>query len=153
MNRRAMFAAPLLLLAPTKVLAMTANPEIAAVIDRYAKAWAVGDTAAIVACYGDGFTLHYAGKNALSGDHVGKAKALGVLAEFSKRTGRRLVRIVDAMAGSERGVVIAREALGRDAQRLEVERTLVYTVAGGLFAECWVYDTDQALIDQLVGAA
>lgn len=153
MIRRAMLAAPLLLFAPTKAMAMTQNAEIAAVIDRYAKAWAAGDTAAIVACYGDGFTLHYAGKNALSGDHVGKAKALGVLAEFSKRTGRRLVRIVDALAGAERGVVIAREALGKEGARVEVERTLVYRVANSAFAECWVYDADQDLIDRLVGSA
>jgi len=120
-------------------------------VERYAKAWTAGDVAAIVACYGDDFTLHYGGANALSGDHIGKMVALQVLAEFSRRTNRRLVRVVDVMAGEERGVVIAVEALGDPP--VEVERTLVYTVRDGLFAECWVYDTDQGLIDRLVGAA
>lgn len=130
---------------------MTANSEILACVQRYAKAWAAGDLAEIFACYGDGFTLHYAGRNALSGDHVGKAAALATLADFSRRTERQLVAVVDVMAGAERGVVIAREALGRGAERVEVERTLVYRVQGGRFSECWVHDTDPALIDRLVG--
>ena len=153
MNRRALIAAPVLLLSPVSAMAMTPDPEIKAAVERYAQAWGKGDVAAIVACYGDDFTLHYAGHNALSGDHVGKPAALAALAEFSRRTERRLVRIVDAMGGAERGVVIAREALGKGAGRVEVERTLVYTVRGGLFAGCWVYDTDQGLIDRLVGPA
>ncbi len=129
------------------------SDEIQASVDRYVRAWAAGDMAAIFACYGDDFTLHYAGFNALSGDHVGKAAALATLADFSRRTGRELVRIVDVLSGRERGVVIAREALGPDDARVEVERTLVYRVAGGVFTECRVYDQDQALIDRLVGAA
>ena len=154
MNRRAVLAAPILVLSSAKARAMTQDAAIRTVVERYTAAWIAGDTAAIVACYGDGFTLHYGGKNALSGDHVGKARALGVLADFSRRTGRRLVRIVDVMAGAERGVVIAREALGKaPAEAVEVERVLVYTVRDGLFAECWVHDTDQALIDRLVGPA
>jgi len=130
---------------------MSQNAEIHDAVTRYAQAWAAGDTAAIVACYGDGFTLHYGGSNALSGDHVGKLAALGTLAEFSRRTNRSLVRIVDVLAGDARGVVIAREALGPADARVEVERTLVYRVEKGLFAECWVYDQDQPLIDRLVG--
>jgi hypothetical protein len=131
---------------------MTQTPEIRETVERYARAWAAGDMAAIVACYGEGFTLHYGGANALSGTHAGKARALATLAEFSKRTGRKLVRIIDLMAGDERGVVIAREALGPEGARVEVERVLVYRVEAGLFAECWVHDQDQALIDRLVGA-
>jgi len=150
-NRRALVAT--LAFAPTGAAAMTQKTEIKDAVERYAKAWAAGDTAAIVACYGDGFTLHYGGANALSGDHVGKVAALTTLADFSRRTGRKLVRIVDVMAGAERGVVIAHEALGPEGARAEVERTLVYRVEAGLFVECWVYDQDQPLIDRLVGAA
>jgi len=147
-NRRTLVAA--LVLSPAGAAAMTHETEIRQAVERYAKAWAAGDLAGVVACYGDGFTLHYGGRNALSGDHVGKPAALATLAEFSRRTGRRLVRVVDVMAGAARGVVIAREALGPDA--VEVERILVYRVEGGLLAECWVYDHDLALIDRLVGA-
>lgn len=124
--------------------------EIRDAVERYAAAWKAGDLAAIAACYHEGFTLHYFGANALSGDHVGKAAALSTLAEFSRRTRRRLVAIVDVLAGPERGAVIAREALGPDA--VEVERVLVYAVQDGLLRDCWIYDRDQALIDRLVGA-
>jgi len=150
-NRRTLLT--VLALTPTGAAAMTQKTEILDAVERYARAWAAGDMAAIVGCYGEGFTLHYGGSNALSGDHLGKAAALATLAEFSRRTGRTLARIVDVMAGGERGVVIARETLGPDGARVEVERTLVYRVEGGLFAECWVYDQDQALIDRLVGRA
>jgi ketosteroid isomerase-like protein len=124
--------------------------EIRGAVDRYAAAWAAGDMAGIVACYHDSFTLHYFGRSALAGDHVGKAAALKTLAEFSRRVGgRRLVGAPMVTAGPERGVVIAREALGP--QGVEVERVLVYAVRDGLLAECWVYDQDQRVIDELVG--
>ena len=129
---------------------MSTEAEIRSAIERYAAAWKAGDLAAIAACYHDDFTLHYFGANALTGDHVGKAASLKTLGEFSKRTKRRLVSIVATLAGPEHGAVIAREALGPNAK--EIERVLVYTVQDGLLRECWVYDRDQRLIDELVGA-
>ncbi|MBL8773843.1 MAG: nuclear transport factor 2 family protein [Phenylobacterium sp.] len=125
------------------------RPDILGPVRAYAEAWSRGDTAAVVAGYADDIVLHWGGSHALSGRHAGKVAALQALAEFGRRTQRRLVRVVDVMAGAERGVVIAREALGTPP--VEVERVLVYRVAGGLLAECWVYDSDQALIDRLVG--
>lgn len=129
---------------------MSQEPEIRATLERYAAAWSAGDLAAITACYHEGFSLHYFGKNALSGDHVGKAAVLATLADFTRRTGRRLLRIVAVAAGPERGMLISREALGP--QALEVERVLIFTVQRGLLKDCWVYDQDQGLIDRLVGA-
>lgn len=130
-----------------------AEPQIRAIIDRYASAWAAGDRVAMPDCYHEKFSLHYFGRHALAGDHIGKAAALATLAEFSRRTRRRLVRIVAAMAGPERGAIIARESLGQGAAAVEVERLLVYAVQDGLLKDCWVYDQDQALIDRLVGEA
>lgn len=147
LNRRILL--PTLVLAPTGAAAMSRQTEVLDAVQRYARAWAAGDMAAIVACYADDVVLHWGGANALSGDHVGKPAALTALAAFSQRTKRRLVRVVDVMAGAERGVVIALEALGEPS--VEVERMLVYRVADGLLAECWVLDRDQALIDRLIG--
>ncbi len=131
---------------------MTAESDVAAAIDRYVRAWEAGDLAAIIACYHDEFILHYFGQNALSGDHVGKSAALKTLAEFGKRTHRKLIRIVSTMAGETRGAIIARERLRLGPDAVEVERLLVYAVRDDLLAECWIYDQDQALIDCLVGA-
>ena len=116
-------------------------------ISRYAAAWLAGNRAALAACYHDDFTLHYFGRNPLAGDHTGKAAALGALAEVTRRTNRRLLAIVDLMAGPERGALLVRERFERDGRTAEVERLLVYTVRDGLLGECWVYDQDQALVD------
>jgi uncharacterized protein len=82
-----------------------------------------------------------------AGDHEGKAAALGVLAEVTRRTNRRLLAIIDVMAGPERGALLVRERFERDGKAAEVERLLVYAVRDGLLSECWVYDQDQAAVD------
>ena len=114
---------------------------------RYAAAWTAGDLAVLRACYHPDFTLHYFGDHPLSGDHVGLAAALTTLAEVSRRTRRKLVKIIDVAAGPERAVIIAREAFERDGVVTELDRVLVYRIEGDLLAECWVHDGDQALVD------
>ncbi len=127
------------------------NEAIAQTLGAYAKAWQAGDLGTIMAAYHDEFVLHYFGNNPLAGRHAGKATALGVLGDFSRRTNRRLIEIVSVMAGDTRGAIITREQLGPDGAAIEVERVLVYRVTGGQLAECWVYDADQAMIDRLIG--
>ena len=124
--------------------------EIMAALERYAAAWRAGDVAALVACYHGDFTLHYFGRSALAGEHRGRPAALRVLGEVSRRTNRRLVAILDVMAGRRRGAVIAREAFHRDGTTVELDRVLVYTVRQGKLHECWVYDADQALVDRFL---
>jgi hypothetical protein len=121
------------------------------VLARYAQAWEQADFNGVAACYAEGFRLRYPGRNVLSGEHVGKPASLVALAEFGRRTRRRLVAILDVMAGSRSGGIVVREALGPDAT--EVERVLVYTAAEGLLQTCTVFDRDQALVDRLVGPA
>jgi len=115
-------------------------------VTRYATAWLAGDRAALVACYHDDFTLHYSGRNPLAGDHRGQ-DALAILAEVTRRTNRKLLGIIDIMAGPERGALLVRERFSRDGKTAEVERLLVYSVRDGLLWQCWVYDQDQALVD------
>ena len=116
-------------------------------VSRYASAWLAGDRPALAACYHDDFRLHYFGRNPLAGDHKGKAAALAILAEVTSRTNRRLLAIVDVMAGPERGALLVRERFERDGKVAELERLLVYTVRDRLLGECWVYDQDQTLVD------
>ena len=49
------------------------------------------------------------------------AIALGILAEVTRRTNRRLLAIVDVMAGPERGALLVRERFERDGRTAEVE--------------------------------
>ncbi|MBR1284554.1 nuclear transport factor 2 family protein [Bradyrhizobium sp. AUGA SZCCT0177] len=116
-------------------------------VTRYARAWLAGDRAALAACYHDDFTLHYFGRNPLAGDHRGKMAALAILAEVTRRTSRKLLGIVDIMAGPERGALLVRERFERDGKAAEFERLLVYAVRDGLLGECWVWDQDQAAVD------
>jgi ketosteroid isomerase-like protein len=120
------------------------------VLTRYAEAWSAGDRTAIAACYHDEFTLHWFGRNPLSGDHVGKAAALRALADFSRLTRRGKPRIVTIAAAAARGVIIARESFGPAGAVVEVERVLVFSLRDDRLLECWVYDSDPALIDDLV---
>ena len=116
-------------------------------VTRYANAWLAGDRATLTACYHEDFTLHYFGSNPLAGDHRGKTASLGVLAEVTRRTNRKLLGIVDIMAGPERGALLVRERFERDGKAAEFERLLVYAVRNGLLWECWVWDQGQAAID------
>ena len=116
-------------------------------VTRYARAWLAGDRAALAACYHDDFTLHYFGRNPLAGDHRGKMASLAILAEVTRRTNRKLLGIVDIMAGPERGALLVRERFERDGNVAEFERLLVYAVRDGLLWECWVWDQDQAAVD------
>lgn len=124
--------------------------ENLSVVTRYAAAWRAGDLATLVGCYHDDFTLHYGGMSAFAGDHAGKPKALQVLGEVSRRTCRKLVDIVDVMAGEARAVIIARERFSRGDETVEIERTLIYTVVDGLLHACWLLERDQALVDRFL---
>ena len=127
-----------------------ASDEIRIVLMRYASAWRAGDLQAIASCYHDDFTLHYFGTGPLAGVHRGKGAALAILADFSRRSRRRLVEISDIAVGATRGVILAREELSIGGRPVEVDRTLIYAVRDALLAECWVLDQDQRLIDEML---
>lgn len=120
------------------------------VMYRYVDAWRRGDLVALFACYHDEITLHYFGDNPLTGDHVGREASLAALREISLKTNRRLIEITDVLVGPKRCAVLAREAFSRDGQAAEIDRVLVYAIKDGLVHECWVYDSDQARVDEFL---
>lgn len=122
----------------------------AEVLNRYATAWMAGDIKTIFACYHDDFTVHYDGRNPLAGTHAGKPAALAAMAEISRRSGRRLVEVMEVLPGVRRSVLVVRESFHRDDLTAEVERVLTYAIRDGLFHACWVHDQDQALIDKFL---
>ncbi|MBI5939908.1 MAG: nuclear transport factor 2 family protein [Caulobacterales bacterium] len=132
---------------------MTETPDIArlatlAAAQRYVDAWLAGDFPAMLSTYADDFVLHWFGDNPLAGVKCGKAAAVEALMEFTRRTLRRLVAVDNVMADAGRAVIIVRESITAGGETREVERVLVYRVADGLLAECWVYDEDQRFIDR-----
>ncbi|MBP7703891.1 MAG: nuclear transport factor 2 family protein [Caulobacter sp.] len=124
------------------------RPENLAAARRYVDAWLAGDFVAMMAVYSDDFVLHWFGENPHAKTYAGKAEAVGALLAFTKRTSRRLVEVVDIMAGEARATVIVREAITVDGRERVIERVLVYRVADDMLVECWVYDQDQGLIDR-----
>ena len=127
----------------------SATETVRSVIERYADAWQRRDPAAF-ALYHPQFTVHWFGRNPLSGTHMGTEQVVRALTELTRRTHRELVRIVATLAGPERGAIIARESFGTGAARVEMDRVLVFTVAEDRLRECWVYDADPDLVDRYV---
>jgi hypothetical protein len=122
--------------------------EARSVAERYCTAWANDDLDGILGCYSDGFILHYFGDNPFSGDHVGKDAALATLLAVGAKAPRQLIEIENIMAGERSAVVVARELINVDGDDVEIRRVLRYRIDGDQFAECWLYEESQALIDR-----
>jgi uncharacterized protein len=122
--------------------------EILAVLERYADAWLKGDMKTIIDSYHDDVVFHYAGRSPLAGAHRGKQACLAVLKQVSQKTNRKLLSIRDVMAGNELGVIIAIERFGEDGDFVQLERLLRYRVRDDKLCECWIYDSDQELVDR-----
>ena len=122
------------------------EPE--AIVRAYTEAWLAGDVAAVVDLYHDDLVLHYGGAHSLTGDHVGKDAALTALLTVQARTERVPVAVLDVMASDEHATAWIRERWTVDGEDHELTRVLVYRVADGKLAECWLYDTDSALVDR-----
>ena len=116
-------------------------------LEAYAKAWEDGDLGAIFAAYADDVVFHYFGATDLAGTHVGDA-ALAAMAQASVRSIRTLLEVVDVLDGPELGALVVRERFERDGRTEEVRRVLLYRVVDDQIAECWLYDEDQALVDE-----
>lgn len=120
-------------------------------IDTYAEHWRTGRSALNLARYHDDFVLHYAGAHRLSGTFRGKAVALVAMRSFGEATGRKLVEIVETMAGETYASIIAREQFHAAPGAPILRRVAVYRVVDDWLHECWVYDDDQAIVDRLIG--
>lgn len=134
---------------------MTNSPQevTRSTLTAYADAWRAGDIDRILSFYADDVVFHYFGRTEIAGTHVGKEASVAAMARTSSRSSRRLVTIVDVLAGSALGSIVAIEEFARsDAgiEPIEVRRVFAYRIGTtGLIEECWVLDEDQALMDRL----
>jgi hypothetical protein len=116
-------------------------------LEAYAEAWQGGDLAGVFGAYAEDVTFHYFGASDLAGTHVGDA-ALAAMAQASVRSVRTLVEVVDVLDGASLGALVVKERFERDGRSADVQRVLLYRVVDDRIAECWLYDEDQALIDE-----
>ena len=122
--------------------------ETETVVRAYTDAWLAGDVGAVVDLYDDALVLHYGGAHSLTGDHVGKDASLAALLTIQARTQRVPVEVIDVMVGDDHATVWVRERWTVDGEKHELARVLVYRVAARRLAECWLYDSDSALVDR-----
>ncbi len=132
----------------TYVHSMTTSDETRDVLGRYAASWQAGDIDGLLGAYADNVVFHYFGATDVAGEHVGKDAAVQAMLAVSGRASRRLVEIVDILAGDSLGSIVAVEELSREDESALVRRVLNYRIENGQIAECWVLDEDQALIDR-----
>jgi uncharacterized protein len=128
----------------------TSDNNAYAVVKKYADAWVASDLKAIVESYHDQVVFYYFGRSALAGTHIGKAACLALLKQVKEKTKRKLVKVLDVLAGEHFGVIIAIEHFERSGEIVEFERLLRYSVRDGKLAECWIYDRDQRLVDEFL---
>lgn len=57
--------------------------------------------------------------------------------------------IRDVLVGEHFALIVAVECFERDGSQVQIERLLRYRMHEGKLIECWVYDEDQRLIDEL----
>lgn len=121
------------------------------VLRRYAAAWIGGDLETLVDCYGAGFTLHYGGRSRFAGTHVGRDAALATMAQVSTVAPRELLAVDEVLVSDSGGALVVRERVSRDGRSEELERVLRYRVENGELVECWLLESDQAVVDELWG--
>lgn len=126
-----------------------AADETRRVLEHYTRAWVDGDAETLLGAYADHVVFHYFGTSDLAGDHVGKEAAVTAMLTASTRAARTLVEVVDVTAGDSLGSIVVRERLERDGRSAELQRVLLYRVEAEQIAECWLYDPDQRLVDEL----
>ncbi|MDW3220696.1 MAG: nuclear transport factor 2 family protein [Acidimicrobiales bacterium] len=125
------------------------STDARAVTERYCAAWVGGDFESLLDSYADDIVLHYFGANQLSGDHVGKDAAVAALVAGATITTRELLSVDDIMVGDDTSTVVVTERFTRDDESHVLTRVLRYRIEGERFAECWLYDEDQPLVDHL----
>lgn len=134
-------------LVPRPRWTLTDEDRPGVVLRRYVDAWQAGDLDALIACYADDFTLHYAGTSRFAGTHSGRDAALVAMAEVSTVAPRTLRSVDDVLAGDHGGALVVTEELSREGESTLLRRVLRYRVADGLLRECWLLETEQAIVD------
>jgi len=113
----------------------------------YAAALTANDLQKIVAAYHDDVVVHYFGNNPFAGTVCGKGAFLEVLRAIRNKANRKIVSVLDVLAGADFGVIITLERWEREGMVADLERLFRYRIRDGKIIECWVCDQDQAIVD------
>ena len=96
--------------------------------------------------------IHYIGRHSLGGDHRGRD---GIRALFARSReafrGTQRLELHDVVASEDHAVALLNASGERDGRRVEWRRVVVFHVEGDLIREQWIHDSDQHVIEDLLG--
>lgn len=124
------------------------------VIEQFFALAKAGERARIVdELWHDDITLHYGGRNPVSGTYRGKREVAGAYAKMAQLTEGTFatVKLHDLLASDDHVVVLARVGGERNGKRLEWDAVDVYHVVDGRIRELWIHVTDQYAVDEFLG--
>ena len=97
-------------------------------------------------------TLHYVGRHRLGGTYRGRDE----IQELFRRSreafrGTQRLDLHDVVAGDDHVVALLNGSAERDGERRRWQRVVVFHVSNGLIAEQWIHDSDQHVIEEVLG--
>jgi len=112
--------------------------------------YAGGDQAPIGAMLSDDVTWHVPGHSALAGDYRGRDEVLRYFAHRRELAGPTFrIEVRGVLADDERVVILAGGEVSHDGKTFTWRTVVVFRMAQGIIAECWMFPYDQHTFDNI----
>jgi ketosteroid isomerase-like protein len=112
--------------------------------------YAGGDQGPVRAMLADDVTWHVPGRSAIAGDYRGRDEVLRYFAARRALAGAALrINVRGVLADSKRAALLATGEVDLGGETLTWETVVVFRMAEGRIAECWVLPHDQAAFDEI----
>jgi uncharacterized protein len=97
-------------------------------------------------------TLHYVGRHRLGGTYRGPQQILELFQRSREAfRGTQKLDLHDVVAGDDHVVALLNGSAERDGTRRQWQRVVVFHVRDGLIVEQWIHDSDQHVIEEVLG--
>jgi hypothetical protein len=102
--------------------------------------------------YAPDATLHYVGRHVLAGVYRGRQEIMELFRRSREAfRGTQQLDLHDVVAGDDHVVALLNGSAERDGERRRWRRVVVFHVRDGLIAEQWIHDSDQHVIEEVLG--
>jgi ketosteroid isomerase-like protein len=110
------------------------------------------DHAQTARLYAPEATLHYVGRHRLGGTYYGPEE----IQELFRRSreafgGTQRLDLHDVVAGDDHVVALLNGSAERADELRRWQRVVVFHVSDGLIAEQWIHDSDQHIVEEILG--
>src|ERR1041384_2729094 len=128
------------------------TPETAAELVRRYFAAVRRDPTQTAALYAPEATLHYIGRHVLGGTYHGREEIQQLFRRSREAfRGTQRLDLHDVVAGDDHVVALLNGSAERDGERRAWQRVVVFHVIDGLIAEQWIHDSDQHVVEEILG--